>query len=47
MLPIERLDLSEELGKGGVGVGVDGGAEIVVVAAEALQNIVDELIIIK
>jgi hypothetical protein len=47
VLPIERLDLSEELGKGGVGVGVDGGAEIVVVATEALQDIVEELIIIK
>jgi hypothetical protein len=47
VLPIERLNLSKELGEGGVGVGVDGSAEIVVVAAEALQNIVEELIIIK
>jgi hypothetical protein len=47
VLPIERLDLGEELGEGGVGVGVDGGAEVVVVAAEALQDIVEELIIIK
>jgi hypothetical protein len=39
--------LSEKLGKGGVGVGVDGGAEIVVVAAESLQDKVEKLIIIK
>jgi hypothetical protein len=47
MLPIKRLDLGEELGEGGVGVGVDGSAEVVVVAAEALQDIVEEFIIIE
>jgi hypothetical protein len=47
VLPIECLDLGEELGEGGVGVGVDSGAEVVVVAAEALQDIVEELIVIK
>jgi hypothetical protein len=47
VLPIERLDLGEELSEGDVGVGVDGGAEVVVVAVEALQDIVEELIIIK
>jgi hypothetical protein len=33
--------------EGGVGVGVDGGAEVVVVAAETLQGIVEEFIIIE
>jgi hypothetical protein len=47
VLPIERLDLGEELDEGGVGVGIDGSAEVVVVAAEALQDIVAELIVIK
>jgi hypothetical protein len=47
VLPIKRLDLGEELGEGGVGVGVDGGAEVVVVAAEALSYIVEEFIIIE
>jgi hypothetical protein len=47
VLPIKHLDLSEELSEGGVGVGIDGGAEVVVVAAETLQNIVEEFIIIE
>jgi hypothetical protein len=36
VLAIKRLDLSEELSESGVGVGVDGGAKVVVVAAETL-----------
>jgi hypothetical protein len=47
VLPIKRLDLSKKLSKGGVGVGVDSSAEIVVVATESLQDIVENLIIIK
>jgi hypothetical protein len=44
---IKRLDLSEELSEGGVGVGIDCGAKIVVVAAETLQDIVQDFIIIE
>jgi hypothetical protein len=47
VLPIKGLDLSEKLGEGGVGVGIDNSTKFVVVAPEALHEIVDELIIIE
>jgi hypothetical protein len=47
MLTIKRLDLSEEFSEGGVGVGVDSGAKVVVVAAKTFQDIVKNFIIIE
>jgi hypothetical protein len=47
MHAIIRLHLSEEIIKSGARVGVDGSAEGVVVAAETLENMPDEIIGIK
>jgi hypothetical protein len=47
VLAIKCLNLSKELSKGGVRIGIDGGAEVVVVAAKAFQDIVKNFIIIE
>jgi hypothetical protein len=47
VLPVKGLYLSEELGEGGVGVVIDSSTKIVVVAPEALQDVVDKFIIIE
>jgi hypothetical protein len=47
VLAIKCLNLSKELSKGGVGIGVDGGAKVVVVAAKTFQDIVKNFIIIE
>jgi uncharacterized membrane protein YgcG len=47
VLPVKGLYLSEELSEGGVGFGIDSSTEIVVVAPEALQDVVDKFIIIE
>jgi hypothetical protein len=47
VLPVKGLYLSEKLGEGGVGVCIDNSTKIVVVAPEALQDVVDELVFIE
>jgi hypothetical protein len=46
VLTVEHLNLTKEIIKGCTWVGIDSGAKVVVVAAESMENIVDELVVI-